>query len=113
MRGYDTDGKAHQLPLGSLLPVDRPGQLLVLPPYDSFSLCTPLADLRNHFLNVDLVCTEEGVKSGKKEETAEVFITCHQGFRQKPMFGMVYYWRSSRQNREGHNLTHLVQEIKA
>lgn len=59
LRGIDimwnTAGKAHQLPLGFLLSVDCPGELLVLTPDDSFSLCASLADLPYYFLNVDLV----------------------------------------------------------
>lgn len=53
---YFVARKAHQLPLGSLLPVDCPGELVVLTPDDGFSLRVPLADLPEHFLNVDLVC---------------------------------------------------------
>lgn len=52
---WNTAGKAHQLPLGFLLSVDCPGELLVLTPDDSFSLCASLADLPYYFLNVDLV----------------------------------------------------------
>lgn len=62
--------KAHQLPLGSLFPVDRPGELLVLTPDDSFSLCTSLADLPNHFLNVDLV-QRGGVQSGEENRNSK------------------------------------------
>lgn len=71
MRGQDIKGKTYQLPLGFLLPIDRPGELLVLTPNDRFSLTISLAYLPDHFLDVDLVQREgEQYRAEREEEKA-------------------------------------------